>query len=31
MDNMDLHYRSSKSESVFVSIAVEAEWEAGGV
>lgn len=28
MDNMGLHYRLFKSESVLISIAVEAEWEA---
>lgn len=27
MDNMDLHYRSFKSESIFISIVVEAEGE----
>ena len=27
MDNMDLHYRPFKSESIFISIVVEAEWE----
>lgn len=27
MDSMDLHYRLPKSESIFISIVVEAEWE----